>query len=73
LALIPFIDFCNHVPTNNRNANWEPKYGEDDQLQSIQLISLKNFELECEEVNISYGDKGNEELLYQVMILLTSI
>jgi len=54
-AIVPGIDFCNHGSAPN--ARWQVRQGH------VHLIA--NRALCNEEVLISYGDKGNQELMYQ--------
>lgn len=66
LALIPYIDLCNHTnDESSLNCRWEYNTTDD----SVSLISTQPIP-QSTQLYISYGNKSNTELLYLYMFAL---
>lgn len=65
-GLVPGIDFCNHDPKGKALWEIDDENGSRSEVPfSMYLISGPNVAFAAEEeIRISYGNKGNEELLY---------
>ena len=57
-VMVPFLDLANH--SNSPNASFQV----DPVENCVNLIALKDIESGAE-VLIQYGEKGNEELMFQ--------
>ncbi|KAJ4806403.1 Histone-lysine N-methyltransferase setd3 [Rhynchospora pubera] len=67
-GLVPGIDFCNHgtITGSKAVATWEvDSAGTASGIpNSMYLLLAADYDCSDKEIHISYGNKGNEELLY---------
>ncbi|XP_078161005.1 SET domain-containing protein isoform X2 [Carex rostrata] len=67
-GLVPAIDFCNHgtISGSKAVATWEvDSDGTVSRIpNSMYLLLAEKYDSADKEIHISYGNKGNEELLY---------